>query len=259
MGHERVGILPRTKEWRRLVDGIAQTAGTPELIPVLVSDTLSRVRVRFENVHADPGFQAAFRFLLGLATTRASIGSSPSAFPAFDLQANPSPLRLTADLQAWVDAHAVSLEYADLATRAAADAILFWTAKRTGQEDLFPQASTASQVWADARNGAAFSEIARVFFGKFLERYVNYFLDREASARLPNVEARARFALSVARHVDQLATHAFETTKIAQSFAAGWFNKNARSHRPNEVAIEAFLAFATGKLRQELQRESATA
>jgi hypothetical protein len=95
-----------------------------------------------------------------------------------------------------------------------------------------------------------------VFFGKFTERYIKYFLDREASAQLPSIEARDRFAVSLERHIDALARHSFETTKITQSFAAGWYNKHARQSRPDRQAVAAFLSFAMGKLREELLRES---
>jgi hypothetical protein len=95
-----------------------------------------------------------------------------------------------------------------------------------------------------------------VFFGKFTERYIKYFLDREASAQLPSIEARERFATSLERHIDALARHSFETTKITQSFAAGWYNKHARQSRPNQQTVVAFLSFAMGKLREELLRES---
>ena len=40
MGHERVGFLPRTKEWRQLVHQIADSAATPIGVPALAAATL---------------------------------------------------------------------------------------------------------------------------------------------------------------------------------------------------------------------------
>src|SRR5687767_14576101 len=59
MGHERVGALPRTREWRVLIQQIAATAETPETVPALAAATLLKVRQRFDRIPADPGFPAA--------------------------------------------------------------------------------------------------------------------------------------------------------------------------------------------------------
>jgi hypothetical protein len=258
MGHERVGVLPRTREWRALVQQIAATAEAPDAVPAVAAATLLRVRQRFDRIHGDRGFQAAFGFILGLATSQPRIQTGDDVAPPVDFNSDPSALRLTALMCSWVDARAESLEYAALAKRAAADVIAFWTSERSKQADLFGPAEGADRVWAGARNAGAFSELCRVFFGKFTERYIKYFLDREASAQLPSIDLRERFAVSLEHHVDALARHSFETTKIAQSFAAGWYNNHARSLRPDRQAVVAFLSFAMGKLREELLRESAT-
>ena len=170
---------------------------------------------------------------------------------------DPSALALAQQLAGWVDQHVESQEYATLATRAAADAIAFWTRRNSAQAELFASESTAADLWRRAASGGAFSEVMRVFFASFIERYLNYFLEREASAEIPTLRERELFAARLQHHVQDLSRHAFETTKIAQSFAAGWFNKNARDHLPTDESLRGFLAFAFGKLRAELEREKA--
>jgi hypothetical protein len=256
MGHERVGALPRTREWRSLVQQIAATAETPETVPAVAAATLLKVRQRFDRISSDAGFQAAFGFILGLVTPPPAAQAAEDVAPVLNLANNPSPLRLTAQMHSWVDAHADSLEYAELGKRAVADVIAFWTRERSRQTDLFGRDESSNHIWGAARNAGAFSDVCRVFFGKFTERYIKYFLDREASAQLPSIEARERFAVSLERHIDALARHSFETTKITQSFAAGWYNKHARQSRPDRQTVAAFLTFAMGKLREELLRES---
>jgi hypothetical protein len=85
---------------------------------------------------------------------------------------------------------------------------------------------------------------------------LKYFLHREASAQLTTVEARDAFEASLDLHVEDISRHAFEATKITQSFAAGWYNAHARRARPDKQELDRFLSFAMGKLRQELLRES---
>lgn len=258
MGHERVGILPRSQQWRALVAQIGPAATSDEDLVRVAAGTLKNVRSRFDGIHKDPGVQAAFGFLIGLSTGHLAAVSSGRASPPIQLDDNPSPLQLTRVLGDWIGKHAESLEYAELAKRAAADAMAQWTRSQSRQRDLFSTELKSSQVWRSASTGAGFSEVSRVFFAKFVERYLNYFLEREASAQLSSLQEREEFSRRLKGQVDELSHHAFETSKIAQSFAAGWFNKHARERRPTDQEMEDFLAFAFGKLRQELQREAAS-
>ncbi len=100
--------------------------------------------------------------------------------------------------------------------------------------------------------------MSRVFFANFVERYLKYFLEREASAELASIGEREEFGRRLEEQIEFLSHHAFDTAQITQSFAAGWFNKRvAEDRRPNDQEIIGFLAFAFSKLRQELQREAA--
>ena len=257
MGLERVGILPRTQQWRTLVAQIGPAASSGENLVRIAAGTLKNVRDRFDRIHKDPGVQAAFGFLIGLSTSHIATRVPGQANPPVQLDEEPSPLKLTTALGDWIEEHANSLEYAELAKRAAADAMARWTRAQSKQHDLFSAELRASQVWRSASTGAAFSEVSRVFFAKFIERYLKYFLEREASAQLSSLQDREQFSHRLEDQVDSLSQHAFETSKIAQSFAAGWYNKHAKDKLPTNQEIEDFLAFAFGKLRQELQRESA--
>ena len=255
MGHERIGFLPLTSKWRQLVTEIGDFGADADAAPRLAHRTLHQVRRRLDGLEQDTGLHAAFSFILALCS-RGSTALDPDSWPMIDLDQNPSPLEVTRRLNTWIDAYTDSLEYAELAKRSAADAIAYWTTQCSRQQDLFHTHQTAAQIWGDAATGSAFSEISRVFFGKLLERYLKYFLEREASTQFHRIEDRDAFSKNLTRHVDSVARHAFEASKITQSFAAGWFNKNARDAIPTYHETQGFLSFALSKLRQELQREA---
>ena len=255
MGHERIGFLPLSSEWRKLVAEIGDVGAAADAVPRLAQRTLHQVRRRFDGLERDTGLQAAFSFILALCS-RGLKTTGPDLGPSIDLGQNPSPLEITRRLNAWIDANADSPEYAELAKRSGADAIAYWTRRCSRQKELFDTHQTAAQIWRDAANGSAFSQISRVFFGKLLERYLKYFLEREASSQFHRIEDRDAFSKNLARHVDSVARHAFEASKITQSFAAGWYNKNARDTTPTHRDTRGFLSFALSKLRQELQREA---
>jgi hypothetical protein len=167
-----------------------------------------------------------------------------------------TPLSLAKAVRAQVAGRRNSLEYGEIAQNAAVDAIAVWYEKnRDSQMGLFEPSDDSFRVWKKAGSGAGFCELARLFFTKFIERYLNYFLEREASARLENFYRRDQFQKKIREHIDIVSKHAFETAKITQSFAAGWFNRHAAQGMPTDDEIQDFLFVAFGKIREELQRE----
>ena len=124
------------------------------------------------------------------------------------------------------------------------------------QASLFTGPGDPREIWQRADNGAGFCEVSRLFFSKFTERYLNYFLEREASASMASVSERDRLASQLSEHIDGVSKFAFETSRITQSFAAGWFNNYARDRYPSKDESRSFLNVAIGKMREELRREA---
>jgi hypothetical protein len=256
MGHERLGSLPRTKRWRTIVEDISRSQGYADRVSDLADKTLHNVQDRFSNLHRDSGIQAAFAYLVSLATATLPRTTGLSS-PPTGLEENPSPARIAKNLSEWVRQHALSHEYAEVACRAGADTIADWTKSRSAQGRLFEVSGSAANIWAESANAEGFCQVARSFFAHFTERYLRYFLEREASAQLSSFEARESFTKNLHDHIGDVSRHAFETSKITQSFAAGWFNNHARESRPTDTEIQGFLATAFGKLQEEMQREAA--
>lgn len=253
MGHERVGRLPRTRRWVAVVETMKAASEDEAAVFDVAHSTLNNVRDRLKRIERDPGVRAAFRYLIALSHAGQDDREGP-AVP--DLSANPSPARLALSLSEFVDAARGSHEYAELAKQAAGDTIARWSAPETTQRDLFPDQLTLEQRWRQAGNGSGFSEVAREFFARFTERYLRYFLDREASASLNTLVEREEFSSQLTTSVDTVAQHAFETSKITQSFSAGWYNRYATEQVPSDRQISSFLRLAFQKIREELARES---
>ena len=93
MGHERIGVLPRTKRWRKIVAELAKFPTAEANVPQLASGTLECVRTRFREIHKDTGVQATFEFLVGMAATGGT-GEPPAEWSNLpvDFTNNPSPL-----------------------------------------------------------------------------------------------------------------------------------------------------------------------
>ena len=252
MGHERESVLPKTQKWRTIVQQIG-------IVPVSETsrNTIQNVRTRFRRLFQDEGVFGAYHFLVNLAV--ASREENPLAWLqeiGIELPDKPTALSLSKAVNTYIAPHRVSLEYSELAQKAAGDAIAGWCSQnQPAMPHLFESLEDPFEVWRGAGNGKGFCELSRLFFANLTQRYLEYFLTREASAVLPGIAERDEFEQRLQEHIDAISLHAFESAKITQSFAAGWFNKHAKDGVPSEEQVKGFMSVAFGKMRDELQRE----
>ena len=257
MGHERVGCLPKTKRWRALMGQVGSMYSSGIPMATVAAQTLQNVRTRYEILFQDEAVRSTFAFLVTFSRAcrfRDARGQLQAA--GIDMSGKPSMLAVVKALRTRVSGRATATEYGQLALAAAADAVAQWDEQHsTGQLRIPEEQPDAFESWRGLGNGTGFCELARLYFGRLTERYLHYFLDRAASASIADIQQRARFQRDIRVHVDEISRHAFETAKITQSFAAGWYSKHAREKSPSDREIGAFLTTAFGKLRDELRRE----
>ncbi|MCW3111070.1 MAG: hypothetical protein JWQ09_5576 [Segetibacter sp.] len=260
MGHERVGTLPKTERWKNIVNSISNYTDADDTIIAIAAQTSKNVRRRFININQDGGVFAAFKFIILLA----HCAKSKTAFEklseeGIDLPEDFNLYDLAYSIQEYVSKNSDSKEYSAFATQSIIETISEWSkSNETNQSNLFESNENSLELWQKASNGAGFCEISRLFFSKFTERYLKYFLEREAASKIDNLFDRTQFNKNLERHVDRISKHAFETSKITQSFAAGWFNKYAKEKLPTDKRINGFLSFAFQKINSELIREEVT-
>jgi hypothetical protein len=248
MGHERIGVLPRSLSWRDVVARMGSFPSAGGVEPVAKA-VVENVQDRIPDIPRDAGVQASFAFLVGLAVAARSADPTDVRPWEINLPNGGTPLELSIALRRWVRAQGGQGEYAELATQAATDALVDWYGRHpSSQHDLFTSAPDPYDPWRGVRDGRGFSELAHAYFAAFTKRYLDYFLDREASAVIPTIEERERFDEGVTRH-------SVETAKITQSFAAGWFYGHTQNGLPTLGEVQRFLGVAFGKIREELLRE----
>jgi hypothetical protein len=258
MGHERVGMLPKTKRWRRIVGDLSSASLSPSASGIVASRTLENVRKQYEKVFYDEGVIAAFKFLVALSVFSKDISPDDRLREiGINIPTKPTPLAVTRAAHLWVSQFIESSEYGRIAQYAVGDALAQWHQSHSPQNaTLFDLPEIPYGLWSKASNGAGFCELSRLFFAKFTERYLNFFLEREASTVVASINEREAIKKNIREHVDSISQHAFETSKITQSFAAGWFNKNAIGKLPDDTVIENFLSHAFEKMREEINREA---
>jgi hypothetical protein len=248
VGHERLGMLPKTKRWRAIVSEVAESESSQSSTAEIADHTLTALGAHYRDLGRDAAVKEVFKFLVETARATA-LGDSEKA------SGKESPLSLVGELSARLKSIDTSLETREIALRAGADAIAVWHRENSSQQPPLFETDQAPNQWRNLGTGAGFSEISRLYFSRLTERYLNYFLDREASSVLPSISARVAFQQKLHEHVSEVSKLSFESSKITQSFAAGWFNKNALTKAPTEAQITKFLSYAFTKLREEFRRE----
>ena len=258
MGHERINILPRTRPWRAIVSKISKFDQENNNISEIIKGTLNNVRDRFEYIYDDTGINSVFKFLV-IFSISSKYDKKKDFLFSFGIKTTdkPSPLEIAKELKKWSIKETQSNEYSEIAQTAAIDSLASWYAQnKSNQIDLFQSFNDPYKVWQNLGTGAGFCEIARQFFSNFTERYMKYFLEREASSVFNEISLRNQFNHQLEKNINDISKHAFETAKITQSFAAGWFNKYTKKGIPKEQEIKSFLRLSFEKLREELLRES---
>lgn len=256
MGHERIGFLPHTKQWNAIVDGLSQFFDGENSVAQIAYTTINAVKTTYEKMPYDESVIKALSFIATLsfsAKTNNQIEFLNSNGYVVDQQM--SLFSLMSSAQKYITTEYGSLEINKLAKDSAMQAIISYHRQHeNNQLAMFPEQSDS--VWKNAGTGAAFCEIARTFFASFTERQLKYYIERVAASSINDYNTLQSFNQQLAAQSMAIANHTFEISKLTQSFAAGWFNKNAVDSVPNNNQIVGFLSHTFGKLREELRREA---
>lgn len=257
MGHVRLRTLPRSKLWREVVELVSAGASVSEVAAASATAAkralaqagsdpeflfVARLLVELPLAARGPGYSKALREL-GLDPT--SIGSVPS---------------LLTTVSEAVDGHvAVSGNRSDLGemARAALVEALSDGLHRALPSLLEPTPQEIRQELGRLAGGQRFAGFAREFFSRFVHKSLDYYLSRELAN---HTGPGKRFETDADRVAFDraLAQHAFETSRIVEEYAGGWYGKTVwRDGDLTEGKIARFASYAFKKLRDELGRRDA--
>lgn len=256
MGHERIGFLPHTKQWNAIVDQFSVFDGDNESVLRIADDTLTAIRKTYEAMPFDESVVNAISFLTTLAFSAKQKNQIDYLNEnGYTVDSNISLFSLMASAQKYITTESGSLEINKIAKDAALQTIIDYQQRhQVNQLSLFSE--KPENVWQNVGTGSAFCEMARTFFASFTDRQIKYYVERAAASSIDNYTILQSFTNQLTAQSNAIADHAFEISKIMQSFAAGWFNKNTVSSLPDKVKVQGFLQMSFGKLREEFRREA---
>ena len=256
MGHVRTGFLPHTKQWNAIIGQLSLYEGNPDVVPRIANDTLVAIKNTYATMPYDDSAHKAITFLATLAY------SAKQTDQVAYLKANGyivdeklSLFSLIVSAKQLIKTEIGSLEVNKIAKDAAMQAVISYHEAHLDNQLSLWGGEIKSPIQS-AGSGAAFCEMARSFFAAFTDRQIKYYVERAASSAIDNYGELNKFTAALSSQSHAIADHAFETSKIMQSFAAGWFNKYVTSSLPTGIEVTNFLRTSFDKMREEFRREA---
>ncbi len=256
MGHERIGFLPRSKQWTSIVNMLSDFDSGNIPIAQISYNTLNNIKKLYEKMPYDESVIKSILFLTLLSIS--SNKENPEKFLNkynIAINKNPSLFSILKSAKEYITTQTDSLEINKIAVDSVLNVLtLYARNNETQQISFFP--NEEKNIWQNIGTGTAFCDLARGFFANFTDHYLRYFLEREAAHSIDDYKTIECFSQKLTEQTQMISTHAFETSKIMQSFAAGWFNKYAVNGVPSVNKVSDFLNLSFKKMRAEFQREA---
>jgi len=256
MGHIRLGQLPHTRRWRKVVDLISNGADAAQVAKA----TIEASQKGLSFVQDDVGFREAVRLLVEIG--QSGNQKDPAAYLAtvgIHLPSQPSltdvAVGIAQALERRIDGSGKQSEFGEKARSALVGAVTEHLEKRMGTL-LSGTGEDAAIGLKGLHTEKGFGELGRSFFSKLTYGCMDWFLSRTLSA---HVGAGQRFATmnQLAQFEAALKTHCDESSVIVQDYCGEWLNKHRYTEggRISAKSIDGFGWFGVEKMRGEFAFE----
>jgi hypothetical protein len=229
MGHVRLGVLPKSRKWRQVVDELRLGASVNE-IAALAAEA---AETSLQAAAGDPAFLHAFWLLtqIPLAARGPAFGEDLRRL-GVNIADPPSLMGVVAAISAAVDRHARDqggrTDLGEMAQMAAVESLTA-TVGPTLPSLFGPSPGEVQHAIGRLAGGDRFSALAREFFGRLTQRTLEYYLSRELSnhigegQRFGDDGARSQFDQSLERHCREASRipHPFQNRPSSQARPSG--------------------------------------
>jgi hypothetical protein len=267
VGHTRLGTLPKTRKWNELLKHIAQPRLSSNVAETAAADvnaiaarTLGASQHALAKVAQDPGVGYTFYLLTQLAlASRTSDWETALDQHGIRLSSASTVFDLTVELQGAIDRYLLRTQpgptdLSEMAQQSAGEALLSLAGLRTA--NLFGGSS------ADAKNAirslstkAGFGKLGQRFFGRFVARFLNFYLSRATAATLGST--RVQNLGDIAEFNKALDLHCQQSARIVRDFCGDWYSKTEYQKGIELSDASKFVAVAVKKLGKELKQQRA--
>lgn len=254
MGHVRLGILPKSRKWDKVVEELRLGADV-ETIADLSADA---AETSLKAASKDPAFLHAF-WLLTQIPLAARCPDFATELHRLGLQVPDQPglMDVVGAISSAVDRYAQEqggrTDIGEMAQMAAVESLAVLVGPSL--PSLFePNSGEVQRAIGRFASGDRFSALAREFFARLTQRSLHYYLSRELNRHIGTGE---RFGDDTDRtHFDRaLDQHCREASRIIEAFAGGWYGKNVyQGDGLTPETIRKFAPVAFKKICSELRK-----
>jgi hypothetical protein len=251
VGHKRLGVLPDTVPWRKVVGLLAEAADAPEV----AGATMQAANLGFEAAKRDDGFSHIVWLLSHtvLASREPDLSASLRAV-GINVGENPSIYDLVGGFSDAVDSHfdqaGCRTDFGEMAQMAAVESLSHSVSQRAA--GLFGTSSEELQrATRELSTRSGFSALAHEFFSRFVNRFLTYHLSRELSL---HCGANGRFSEPSEHNefLTQLRTLSRQAALIVRDFSGGWYSRAHFENGISRTSAKRFADHALTKLGREL-------
>jgi hypothetical protein len=260
MGHTRLGRIPKSRKWTAVLGELDAfenkflngEAAIPDAIAAIAARTLDAADAGLTKAVSDEGLRYSFYLLTQLAlSARSNDWTEGLRNLGIELSETSSVLDLTSEVQSAVDrrlsAGAEASDVSEMAQGAMGEAICELAG--TKADTLF---GTGPNVLQEAirrlSTKKGFAELGQVFFGRFISRFLNFYLSRVTAGRLSQVGDVSSFNRALRAHCEQSA-------RVVHDFCGEWYSKTEYVEGIGRENSARFVAVAVKKLQAELRQQ----
>ena len=252
MGHIRLGRLPKSARWSRIV-GLMTEDGAADRV---AAATVVAAEQHLRDVAQDGSLTEAYWLLVRLMSAsrarRLSEELSRIGLTSSNADSSVAIIGALSDyLRSEVSEAGTNSAAADYAALAFRRALMETVA--TQADSLFGgTVEDLERAFRSHSTERQFGEVSQKFFGDFTARFLTSALDREIPNQLPTVGAGSEL-------LSEIDLHARQSAAIVRDFAGEWLSKQGWQTGDDiqREQAERFIAVALRKLRSELKREVA--
>jgi hypothetical protein len=227
-------------------------------IDTIAGRTLDAAREGLSKAVRDPGVCYTFYLLTQVATaSRGTNWEGTLVQHGIQISGASTVFDLSVELQSAIDRYLShkptgATDVSEMAQQSAGEALLSLAGGKTASmfEGSGDDARRAVRSLSTRRG---FGQLGQRFFGRFVARFLNFYLSRVTAGQLGS--PRLRDLGDVAEFNRSLQTHCDQTARIVRDFCGEWYSKTEYETGISLRSSSRFLAVAVRKLQSELEQQ----
>jgi len=252
MGHNRLGRLPRTYHWKKVIE-LLEGAGT---VSEIADTSLTAARTGLQRVPQDPGFAqvltAIFRFI---ESARADDFDAALRQYGLSLHHPASLFDVVCGLKEKIDrdlsVRGIKSDVSEIAQNSFTETLFKYVT--ADEPSLFEAtAETLQQSLRRQLTGSQFKLLMHEFFSVFTRRYLTYYLSREVPSHV-GPEARFQYMDEHREFNQAFDLYVRQAVRIADEFTPGWFGKAEYEGRLTYESVSRYAHVAFKKIVKEFR------